>query len=199
MFSNQPFCKTSLERLLQIHFEPGIAADQLLPFTRALNVAENQYLWRNNEQQKYLYILDSGLLYACYETLEGRPFCKEVYWENDLIFGFRSLLTGIKFPYFVKAIEASRLVQIDKSAYLRLVSNNPQWQAFHLSVVSKSYMYKEKKEEFLLTRTPEQRVADFYHLYPELLVRVPQHIVASYLGITAISFSRIKKRLQIAF
>ncbi|BDX08553.1 hypothetical protein MACH26_40740 [Planctobacterium marinum] len=155
----------------------------------------NEFLWQANQSQEYLYVLQNGLLYAYFETSEGKSFCKEVYWENDLIFGFRSLLSDNAFPFSVRSIEPSVLYRFPLQHYLSLVKKHHDWQAFHLSVVSEYYMYKEGKEEFLLLNTPEQRVALFFETYPHLLPRLPQHVIASYLGMTPISFSRIKKRL----
>lgn len=179
------------------HYSGPLSLHRLLPACAPVQVNEGEYLWHADTSQHYLYALHEGLLYACFETTQGKSFCKEVYWEQDLIFGFRSLLTGSNYPYYVKALEPSRLVRIHKQAYLNLVTQYADWQQFHTAVVSEYYMYKEGKEEFLLMKTPEQRVSAFFRNYPELVKRVPQHIVASYLGITPISFSRIKKRLDL--
>lgn len=160
---------------------------------KKLNASE--VLWRSDDVQDKLYFLAKGLMYAYFITREGKSVCKEVYWERDLLFCFRSLLLDVRYPFSVAALESSELYEIPKKTYLQWIESNQENRDFHLSVISEYYMYKEGKEEFLLLNTPEQRVRKFYHTYPDLVKRVPQHIIASYLGITPISFSRIKKRI----
>lgn len=195
---SKPFPATQYDNFaacLKSHYSAPLNVDLLTEHVSEVSLNSNQFLWHAHQAQRYLYVLKAGLLFAYFETSEGKSVCKEVYWENDLLFGFRSLLLNLPYPFSVKAIEDSTLYRIPRERYLAVVANQADWQAFHLSVVSEYYMYKEGKEEFLLLNTPEQRVALFFRTYPELLHRLPQHIIASYLGMTAISFSRIKKRL----
>lgn len=164
--------------------------------TRLLELQDSEQLWRAGEQQDTLYFLVTGTLYGYFETVDSKVFCKEVYWKQDLIFGFRSLLSSVPFAYSVKSLEASKLLAMPTKAYWQLLESHNEWQRFHNTVVAKYFMYKEIKEEFLLLKTPEQRVLHFYQEYPELVAKIPQTIIASYLGITPISLSRIKKRLS---
>lgn len=142
-----------------------------------------------------LYIVVSGLLYAFFETREGKSFCKEMYWEQDVIFAFRSLLTGSPLPFSISALEPCVLVAVDRHCYQQQLAASPALQQFHQSMICMNYMHKEGKEELLLLNNPKQRVRYFFERYPHLLQRAPQHVIASYLGITPISFSRIKKIL----
>lgn len=162
-----------------------------------VELSPQQMLWHAGDPQQKIFFLESGLLYAYFETSNGKSFCKEMYWGNDLIFGFRSLLSKAPLPFYVKTIEKSHLFAVDVKDYWQAVLEDPQWQAFHHASIQEYYLYKETKEEFLLLLTPQQRVVHFYEHYPELVQRVPQHIVATYLGITPISLSRIKQRLKI--
>lgn len=187
---------SSFSCCLKTHYRGELSTHDIEPHVRKLSLPANHTLWRAHEQQEYLYVLQTGLLYAFFETAQGKSFCKEVYWEQDLLFGFRSLLSDVPYPYSVKTLEPSVLYQFPRKVYLQLVQRCSQWRDFHLSAVSEYYMHKEGKEEFLLLHSHEQRVALFFQTYPDLVKRVPQHIIASYLGITPISFSRIKKRLS---
>ncbi len=162
---------------------------------RVVSLTNDQYLWHAGERQRHIYILVSGTLYGYFTTEGGKTFCKEVYWQHDLIFAFRSLLMQVPFAYSVKTLEPCQLLRIDLTEYWQLVEAGGYWQNLHQKAVETYFMYKEVKEEFLLLHSPQQRVAYFYQNYPELVSKVPQHIVASYLGMTPISFSRIKKRL----
>lgn len=198
------FVETSLENKASIlsncvaqHFD--LAQETIraaVQHVKLLEMRDAEQLWRAGDQQDTMYFLVNGTLYGYFETVDGKVFCKEVYWEQDLIFGFRSLLSGVPFAYSVKSLEPSTLLAMPAKAYQQLLDSFADWQRFHNSVVAKYFMYKEIKEEFLLLKTPEQRVLHFYQEYPELVAKIPQTIIASYLGITPISLSRIKKRLS---
>lgn len=180
------------------HYQmPQASIELLYQKTRYTRLKPQDMLWQAGHLLKKIYFLNAGLLYAYFETSEGKSFCKEMYWGQDLIFGFRSLLSQTPLPFYVKAIESSQLFAIETKDYWEVVKIDPHWQAFHHAIIQEYYLYKEKKEEFLLLHNPQQRVIYFYQHYPELVTRVPQHIVASYLGITPISLSRIKQRLKI--
>lgn len=186
-----------IKQILQEHYPvSNEMAVQLAGISRYRNLSSGEALWQNGDKQELLYLLESGLLYAYFITEQGKSACKEVYWGYDLLFSFRSLIQHTPQAFNVDALETTRLIAFSKKQYLALVAAHEQWKAFHLAVVCEYYMYKEGKEEFLLLKTPEQRVKSFYQLYPELVNRIPQNIIASYLGITPISFSRIKKRVK---
>ena len=194
----QKALQPNLTDIIATHFDASDAllnSFSTLVCKRLLSAGES--LWREGDKQDKLYLLNKGLLYAWFNTIEGKSFCKEVYWETDLLFCFRSLLSGEPYPFSVTALEACELYELPRTAYLQWIETSSENLRFHLAVVSEYYLYKEGKEEFLLLNTPEKRVAEFYQTYPDLVARLPQHIVASYLGITPISFSRIKRRLNI--
>jgi|GEM_PF-374823 len=160
-----------------------------------VTVPAQHNLWQAGDTLNWIYFLNSGLLYAFFETIAGKLFCKEMYWEHDLIFGFRSLLLNTPLRFSVKTIENSTLFAIHIKDYQQAIQEDEHWKSFHHTCVQQYYLNKETKEEFLLLNTPQERVSFFYQEYPELIQRVPQHIIASYLGITPISLSRIKNRL----
>lgn len=186
----------SLDAIIVEHFDASSdLRESLHSRVKIKKLKASDILWQAEGIQDKLYFLAKGLMYAYFNTQEGKSVCKEIYWERDLLFCFRCLLSEVRYPFSVAALEGTELYEISKETYLHWVQNNQENRDFHLSVISEYYMYKEGKEEFLLLNTPEQRVRKFYQTYPDLVKRVPQHIIASYLGITPISFSRIKKRI----
>ena len=145
----------------------------------------------------HVYWLKKGLLRAVFTNNNGKEFTKEFYWGEDPILLFRSLLTDEPLPYSIVALESSTYCAMRKQQYLSLIAEHDQWRRYHLQQVEAHLLVKERKEEFLLLQRPEQRVESFYRLYPDLIKRLPDYLVASYLGMTPISYSRIKKRLRL--
>lgn len=184
------------QHCVSTHYKFPLASLQVLSNKlRKVTIPAQQSLWQAGDTLNWVYFLNTGLLYAFFETIAGKLFCKEMYWEHDLIFGFRSLLLNAPLRFSVKAIEHSVLFAIHIKDYQQAILKDDNWKTFHHNCVQQYYLNKETKEEFLLLNTPQERVRFFYQEYPELTQRVPQHIIASYLGITPISLSRIKNRL----
>ena len=144
---------------------------------------------------RYFYLVKTGLLRAVFITDEGKEYSKEFYWEKDIIFGMRALLDNQPLPYSVISVEPCNLIQIPLKDYRELVSTSAAWKDYHIQQVESHLLYKEIKEELLLLNSNEQKVRRVYQLFPDLVKRVPATLIASYLGLTPVSLSRIKKRL----
>lgn len=144
-----------------------------------------------------LFVVKTGLLRAVFTTQQGKEFSKEFYWENDIIFGMRSLIEFSPLPYSVISEEQCDLFKIPKEAYLALVSKYPSWKDYHIRQLEQHLLHKEFKEELLLLHSNEQKVQRVYEIYPQFVKRIPATLVASYLGLTPVSLSRIKKRLKL--
>ena len=152
-------------------------------------------LFEAGSQPSFLYWLEQGLLRAYFVTPDGKEFTKEFYWEGDAIVGMRSLLSNEPLPYAVVTLEACRFLRLPVARYRQFVDQDAAWHGYHQVLVINHLLIKERKEEFLLLQSPEQRVAAFLDNHHALAKRLPDYLIASYLAMTPISYSRIKKRL----
>jgi CRP-like cAMP-binding protein len=105
------------------------------------------------------------------------------------------VLTNTPLPYSIRSLEPCQYRQLSVSDYLEFVQTHDAWRTYHEQQLALHLVNKEWKEAFLLLNSPEQRVAQFNQIFPNLVARLPDYIIASYLGITPISYCRIKKRL----
>jgi len=142
-----------------------------------------------------IYLVEAGLLRAVFITNEGKEFSKEFYWAPDLILHLRYQISGLALPYSIQACESSIVYALPIKLYQQLVAANQQWQHYHRQLLERHILFKETKEELLLLNSNEQRVVRVYELFPEFVQRVPAVMLATYIGITPESLSRIKKRL----
>ena len=192
--------KTSrLFQLLDTHIEAPLRNfEHILENSTLISVAADTTLMQVNQLQKYFYVVESGLLRAVFVTSEGREYSKEFFWEKDVVFGMRGLITNEPIPYAVLTVEPCQLYQISLSSYQDLVKKYVDWKDYHIRQVETHLLYKEIKEELLLLNSNEQKVERVYQLFPDLVNRVPATLIASYLGLSPVSLSRIKKRLELA-
>jgi len=149
---------------------------------------------QQGEQPQYLYFVREGLCQANYHTGDGKSFSKEFYWGGDCIVNFQSLLNHPASPYALETLSASSLVCLPIK---RVHEWRQQNHACYQHLLENQLLYKENKERFMLLNSPQQRYLEFIQEFPDLEQHLADYQVASYIGITPISLSRIKKRLQV--
>ncbi|MCD9476957.1 cyclic nucleotide-binding domain-containing protein [Photobacterium phosphoreum] len=157
-----------------------------------LELPTRHILLHQGQRQTYCYFLLNGLCHACYLTDQGKQFSKEFYWDQDVIIGFESLINNEPSAFLLETLSASQLIMLPITLFQQWrQQQHPLYQA----LLERQLLHKEHKERFMLMHTPEQRLQLFCDHFPELVGRITDYQLASYLGITSISLSRIKKRI----
>lgn len=135
----------------------------------------------------------SGLVRKIFVDAEGRTFTRGFSREGELAGPYASLLAGAPSSLRVVALEPSELVVIPFEAFRRLLAH-PGWERCARVVAENALIERDWRESWLLTMKPEARYREVMHAMPWLSERVPQHVVASYLGVTPESLSRLRAR-----
>lgn len=94
---------------------------------------------------------------------------------------------------FVVAMEDSEIFQVEYETEVQLKQANHKFETFFRIGAERTAAYHQRRIISTLTRTAEERYADFLETYPALVNRLPQYVLASYLGMTTQFLSRIRK------
>ncbi|MCF4969254.1 Crp/Fnr family transcriptional regulator [Nostoc sp. CMAA1605] len=159
-----------------------------------LNTGE--FLVRAGEIPSRIAFVVSGILRLYYVNSAGSEFTKSFCPENHFVTAYGALILQQPANFFIEAIEDSFLLVIDYRQYLQLCAGNSCWQEINHKLVEALYLKKEKREAELLLDDATTRYKKFLQEYPNLDQRVKQYHIASYLGISPVSLSRIRKNLQ---
>lgn len=116
-------------------------------------------------------------------------FAIENWWTGDR----ESLLTGNPAKFNVEAIEDSEIVLIGKIDFDLISKEIPAFNQMVHDIIQKSFIAAQNRIHASISFTAEEKYLDFIKKYPDFANRIPQHIIASYLGVTAETLSRVRK------
>lgn len=119
-------------------------------------------------------------------------FAVENWWTGDLL----SFLTEKPSSYNIVAIENSEILQITKKNLDRLYLEVPKLERYFRLLVQNAYVAQQERINQNLSLTAERRYLDFIEKYPAFSQRIPQKHIASYLGITPVFLSMLRKKIS---
>lgn len=115
----------------------------------------------------------------------------EGWWINDLY----SYLTQTPAKYFIQAIEDSCVFQIERNSLEQLYKQIPSIERFFRIKIQNAYVTLQDRTIHSMSKPAKQRYLDFRTSYPKIEQRVPQYMVASYLGVTPEFLSSIRNEI----
>lgn len=144
---------------------------------------------------KVRYIQD-GLVRAYAYDEDGRDITFIFRWENQFFRPYESLLDQPS-KYYFQALEPTRILELDFQVIQDYIDANPVY-AHKYNVILKSIMHEVfgHLESFVFL-SPEMRYKKLIEEKPDIIHRVQDRYIASFLGVTPVSLSRIKKRISI--
>ncbi|WP_051216127.1 Crp/Fnr family transcriptional regulator [Ferrimonas futtsuensis] len=154
-------------------------------------LARGSVLLPQGTRQTHAFFLGSGVLRACHYSDDGQEHCKEFYFPNELCFLYASWLDDRPAEYQLEALSPVEVLKVPLSL-LAL----PQWQGVTLALMKQQLLYKEEKEAFFLLNTPQERYLALLERWPEWVDSISQAQLARYIGISPISLSRIRRRIN---
>ncbi|OQP54528.1 hypothetical protein A4H97_21375 [Niastella yeongjuensis] len=162
---------------------------------RYKKVRRGQILVQPPDVAIYEHYVISGCLFEYYIDDNGTQhtliFAPEGWWATDL----PSFLTGRDAKYHIEALEDSELLQVSKEALDKLLVKVPVLNSYYRVLYQNAVVAQGERLQAMLSSQVEERYNRFLQKYPQLQNRVPQYLIASYLGVTPEFFSRMKSRM----
>ena len=180
--------------------------DQLMPctgaakqaFARALNpvsFSKGKYLVRAGEPNGGVYFINRGLVRFVYSTEDGKEFNKSFAAEGEFVGCLRSMLTSQPCRFSIQALEDCETLLLTNDHRQALYEKYPECERLGRLLAEQLALKKEAREAEFLLDSAEKRYRTFLADFPHLLGRLPQYHIASYLGITDVALSRIRRKM----
>jgi CRP-like cAMP-binding protein len=170
-----------------------IPKDLLKTFVQSLSLEhypKGETLLKAGTTSQQSYFLLSGILRFYYTTDEGQEFNKAFYSKQQIVGPLSATIIGEASRYSIEVIEACDVFVIPESLFSYYMNKHLAWERLFSYCCQMMLVRNERREAELLLNTPKARYLQFVRNFPELVTRIPQYHIASYIGITPVALSR---------
>lgn len=168
----------------------------LKSFFTPKKLRKRQYLVQEGEICKHLSFVTKGLLRSYHVDEKGDEhismFSLEGWWASDMY----SFFSGEKASFNIDAIEATEILMISLDGFEEMTLSIPVMDRYFRILFQNSLVTKERRLVSAITHTAEEKYIRLAECNPTLIQRVPQHLIASYIGLAPETLSRIKKNIS---
>jgi len=157
------------------------------------SVKKNRDLQPVGHTCRTIYFINRGLA-RIYYFKDDTDITESFAFENQIVVRVESLFTGKPSRKGIQMLEDSEVVAIDAVRLFRLYDSFPDIERLFRKIFEAGYVETVSRIESLQFHNAEERYRDLLQSSPDILKRVPLKFIASYLGITPVSLSRIRAR-----
>ena len=150
-------------------------------------------LLSEGEVSHNIYYIKKGALRMWFNK-DGKDITFQFFFEGMAVSSIDSFFNASPSLFYIEAIEDSQVIAIDKASFEEHLASHPTLKDDLISLLTQRF---QNYAQLFLSRikdTPEERYRELLAKHPEIIQRVAQHYIASYLGITPVSLSRIRNR-----
>jgi CRP-like cAMP-binding protein len=155
---------------------------------------KDTFFLQEGERSIEIGFIVKGAFRSYYINETGNDITKYFYAEGAILFSYEAYLRQKESAYYIQALEDSEILVAKISDFQKIVEGNYQLLLFYKKMIDSMLIMKEEHASSFKLLNSKQRYKQFLAAYPGLEKRLKQCHIASYLGITPVSLSRIRKK-----
>lgn len=169
--------------------------DRFTSILTPVSLKKKEFFTEQGQVCRYLAFVDSGCLRAFYTDDKGDEFTMYFGFLNWWIGDKTSFYSGTPARFSVQALEDSMVFRANKTDWEKALDDIPTFERWYRVKTRKSYEASQQKLIESQTESAEEKYLKLLKNAPDIVQLIPQHYIASYLGIKPQSLSRIRKQL----
>ncbi len=150
------------------------------------------FLMRSGEQNQAICYIQSGLMRSYYYDEEGKEITSGFFQENSFCTDLNSFRTGVRSQRLIEAIQDCQILVLNKIAQNTLLDRIEHWAYFEQNYISNLLLEKVNFQRKLANSTAQEAYQLFLERYDQAALYAPRYQIASFLGISPFTLSRLK-------
>tara|TARA_R110000868_G_scaffold111773_1_gene301532 strand:- start:33599 stop:34114 length:516 start_codon:yes stop_codon:yes gene_type:complete len=151
-------------------------------------------LLKDGKVSKKIFYIEKGCVRAFFNH-DGKDVSFQFFIEAEVVSSVESFMTEQPSQFTIETIEPCVIYSLSKTDFMEVINRSSSLKEQLNTLIFERLIFYQKLFLSRIRDNPEKRYRDLLKDKPELVVRIPQHYLASYLGITSVSLSRIRNRI----
>jgi CRP/FNR family transcriptional regulator, anaerobic regulatory protein len=181
----------SIKSIVNLNAKEEEAFLQILEYKK---LKKKEYLLQEGQICNKITFINSGCI-RCFYNVDGVENTIQFFFNDSWYTDYASFLTGNPTMENMQALENSEVVQIKKNDLYKLYETMPIFERVGRIFAENAFLSVSQLNQMKTNEEPEIRYLNLLKTRPELAQQIPQHYIASYLGIKPETLSRIRKRI----
>lgn len=163
---------------------------------RPKRMLKRQFLLQEGDVCRELAFVEKGALYSYTIDSKGNQHVIRFAFEGWWMANLQSFFTGEPTTLNIEVLEDSELLMLDRKNHQKLLDEIPAYERYHRIIVQNAYVALQQRAENALGLTAEEKYSRLIEQNPEFMNRVPLNLVASYLGMSPETLSRVRGQMS---
>jgi CRP-like cAMP-binding protein len=183
--------KTYLSRYITISESEWQLIEPRLYIDKAV---KGEILLHANQVCKNVYFIVEGSMRTFFLSKNGNESTRLILFEHETMAALASFINQEPSEESIEALENCTMLRMSRQDFYELLSLVPKWETYFRMRLEAAQVLNTWRMQTLLSMDAKHRYVKLLETYPIMIQRLPNHIIASYLGITQESLSRIKSK-----
>ena len=188
-----------MEKLINYLLQFGNLNKQQIDYIKSKvvfkEIKKDEYYQEAGKIPREIIFLTEGIMRVCYYNNKGDEVTKYFFDENNFIADINSYNQGVPVTEYIQAITDCKYIALSKDTMNDLSMTIIEWDNIIAKITAKAFAEKVNKISPMMNEDATERYLSFFRKFPALANRIPLSYLASYLGITQSSLSRIRKNI----
>lgn len=169
----------------------------LLDISSLKKIKKKQCFIHAGDCPEYVGFNLNGIFRLYYIDKDGNEWTKGFSNSGKFVISYSAMVQNRPSFFYIEAVTDTDILQFKYKEWMNLIESDHRWYPFTYKLLQSVYIMKEMREKSFLLDDATQRYLNFRNDYPEVDKKVKLHEVASFIGITPESLSRIRKKLKL--